>query len=330
MGMVDFDSRMSESLSFQNENYAIKVGYIVGVHYPTDEGYTNLGTKDILYDVSAYVIGPNGMAPVVFKNLRWGGGMFGNPNEYSRVSLLSPKNWNDGDEFTEDLAKQTSYVVFACDNGRSQNGYILGLAEHPLLKADSKELGHYWEQAFNGVSCNINKDGEYSVTFTGAILDSETNLFIEAPEETTGTTIKLDKEGSLILDNVKGESLKLDKKAKLIDVKAREMKVDVTEKDYKTTVKGKTVFLSEGNAVFNGKKIYIGKEGSTEPLVLGNKLASALGMLIRQFLWSVPLGMAGNIPVFPSPALRNNLVGWLNMYGVQNTSPFLSRKSFVE
>jgi hypothetical protein len=325
----------SEAVKLANEwnttDVALHAGYVVAIHYPnSDSQHQKWG--EAVYDIAAPVsFGTGGRAFTYYFDVRWAGGIVGSINDISRPRLNFPKGWKRGEEFTADMEKEASYVAFACANGIGQNAYIVGVIRHPSnASLDTKELGHYFTESYNGINTLINKDGEYSLTFTGAILDAESNKYIKAPDATTGTTIVLDKEGSLLLDNVKGESIKLDKKNQTTTVKARAMTVTVAEKDYaSSTTKGKITFLAKTNAVFNGAKVYIGKEGSTEPLVLGNKLATALKELIV-YLTADPLGVAGNIPVMMNPALKGNLNTWKNKYGTNNTSAFLSKKGFVE
>ena len=273
---------IAQAANLINANIALHVGYVGAIHYPGDEGYE--GNQIVTYDIAAPISdADSGIVWVTFRNARWGAGMFGGKQDFARARLCVPKGWSAGKPMTEDMINQSSRVAFVCENGRSQSAVIIGLTEHEALFDDSKELGHYWEQSFNGFSIGVDKDGQYSATFTGAILDPETNAYIEAPEETTGTTILMDKEGSVLFDDVKGESIKLDKKAKSIVTTARSIKTDVTDKDHATTAKGKITFLAQGNAVFDGKKVYIGKESeaSKNPLVLGNELARFVQQLLR-------------------------------------------------
>jgi hypothetical protein len=320
-------ARQSQARTFVDGNTDLHLGYVVDIHYPGDEGYES--SKFCLYDIVAPITLNGGSTTwMTFRNARWGGGLSGSSNDYTRVRLNVPKGWKAGSAFTKEMQAQSSYVVFMCENGRSQLPVILGLAEHPSLFDDNKELGHYWAQSFNGFSIGIDKDGQYSATFTGAILDPETNAYIEAPEATTGTTILMDKEGSILLDDVKGESIKLDKTAKAIVTTARSIKTDVTDKDHATTAKGKITFLATGNAVFDGKKIYIGKEGSAEPLVLGLKLAEFVQKLLTTLTGTEPMGQLGAMPVIMSPALKGKLLQLMS-YGTP-ASKFLSKKGYVE
>jgi hypothetical protein len=316
--------------NYFNNDTSVHVGYVVGIHYPNDAEYTSY--KYVTYDVLAISAqGDDPQTSLVYRNLHWAGGGMGDTNNVSRPRLRAAKGWSMSAPFTPEMEAQASLVAFACANGRTQDGYIIGVVDHPQnVWEDSRELGQHFWQSFNGINTYINKDGEYSVTFSGSILDPETNDYIEAPEATTGTTILMDKEGSILFDNVKGESIKLNKTDKAIQVRARAMQTVVSEKDHTTMApNGKVTFLAGTNAVFNGKKIYIGAEGTPEPMVKGDSLADGLGLLIR-YLTGADFGVMGQTPVFIHPNLRSNLVRWAAQYGVRKKAVFLSTKAFVE
>jgi hypothetical protein len=217
-----------------------------------------------------------------------------------------------------------------CENGFSQFGVIIGFSEHPSIAADEFVLGHHYVWKRNGISVTVNKDGEYSVEFSGAILDPNTNKHIAPPENTTGTFFRFTKEGGWTVDDVKGESISLDKTNGQINILARSMNTTTSEGDYNLSTKGKTNVQATGNAIFNGAKVYVGKEGSTEPLVKGNELANALDLLVRTFLETPLIGQAGPFPCFLHPTIRGKLMAWKNTYGRKRTAPFLSRKGYVE
>jgi hypothetical protein len=157
-----------------NGNVSLHTGFITAIHYPTDTGYE--GGKVILYDITAQVSLPGGGSTwMPFFNARWGASTAGSQQDFSRTRLSVPKGWKPGNPFTPEMQAQSSRVAFICENGRSQSAVIVGLLEHPSLFDDSKEWGHYSASSFNGVNTLIDKDGAWSVTFTGAILDPVTN-----------------------------------------------------------------------------------------------------------------------------------------------------------
>jgi hypothetical protein len=317
---------VAEQLS---SNVTIKQGYVVARHYPNEEGYKRF--KEVVYDVIAPAsLREEGVSWQFYRNVRWASGLGGTVKDFTEIQMMVPSQpWQPNTPITKELIEQTTAVTLLCINGQSNNAIVVGFARNPYRETvPSRDDGHYYRWDFNGMSSIIDKDGQYKVTFTGAVLDPQTNKYKDAPAETTGTYFQFSKEGNWSVDNAKGESILLDKKNKGLNIRAREMRVDISEKDYSMAVKGKMVFKSDGVAVLNGKKNYIGKEGATEPLVLGKKLTTALQKLITVLI-TPPIGVLGSAPVMPSPALIAGLNQWMAQYATP-TSPFLSRKGFVE
>lgn len=312
-----------------NSNSSLRVGYVVAVHYPEDDGWQEF--KVITYEVAAPVAAGNGAwSWQVYSNVRWGMSLGGSDKDFSRMSLRTPKGWKNGQEITPAIIANSTAVLFECWNGRSQFAYIVGFAEHDDLFSDSKTLGHNYRWDFNGVSTTINKDGEYRVEWTGAILNPETNAYKEPNEELAGAYLLFDKTGSIIADNFKGESIKLDKAAKELQAVSRSMALSTTEGDMNVSTKGKVNVQAQGNAVFNsGAKVYIGSEGSSQPLVRGTDLTDALKDLIDKILTVPLIGQAGPFPCILHPGLRAQLMAWKTIYATSE-SPFLSRKGYVE
>lgn len=327
-GVGGVGDRSAPLLDMLYANDGMRTGYIVAVHYPKDRGFES--AIEVTYDVVAPV--SNGMGVKnwqEYTNVKMAVGVGGTIEEYEILRPRVPRGWKTGSQITEDILKECSRVRFFCANGRATEAYIVGFLRHDNEVQDDKALGHYWLRKFNGVNTSINMDGEYSVEFTGAILDANTNFHIEPPAETTGTYFKFLKDGSWKVDDVKGESITLDKTNKKITVLARAMDTTTSEGDYNVTAKGKAVFKSDSNAVLNGKKNFIGSENATEPLVKGFELTDALKKLVDAFLNNPLVGRAGSIPVFLEPSLRAQLTAWSNVFG-RHGSPFLSRKGFVE
>lgn len=312
-----------------SNNATLKLGYVVAIHWPDEVGYQTF--KEPVYDILSYTsVDVEAATWQHFRNVRWGGGLGSNTKDFTDIRFTYPKEvWTPNTAPSIDMLKQCSAVTLLCLNGQSVGPYIVGFARHPYREVGlTKDDGYHYRWDFNGMSSIIDKDGQYKVMFTGAILDPSTNTYKEAPAETTGTFFQFTKEGNWLVDDAKGERILLDKKNASLNIQARKMAVDISEGDYSTNVKGKMFFQSEDKAVFNGKKVYIGKDGAKDPLVLGKKLTDALGKLI-QTLTTAPLGVLGSAPVMPSPALLAGLNAWKAQYCTP-TSPFLSKKGFVE
>lgn len=315
---------VAQAMNFNN--YALKVGYVVAVHEPDPKH------PETMYDVVTRTgLGDQAATWQLYTNLRVSAGLGGTAEEYTRVRLRAPRAKYDHKEgLTADQLREATCVVFTCEQGFSHLGYIVGFGEHPNLVADDMDLGHYYKWAFNGITSIVNSDGEYSVEFTGAILDPNTNFHVAPPEPTTGTFFKFSKDGGWLVDDVKGESITLDKPNATLDMVARNMDITITEHNLNGTAKEKVHFVAGTNAIFNGGKVYIGKEGAGDPLVLGNHLADALDKLVRILTENPIVGRAGKIPVMLFEPVKTQLQMWRKLYGKKNTSPFLSRKGYVE
>jgi hypothetical protein len=327
LGATDAYSQGGVAAILNSQNTTLKTGYVVGIHYPLDKGYEE--ATEIVYDVVARSsVGMDASTSHLYTNVRLGARLGGTENDFASLTLRSVKSYDHSKGLSELQKQECSVVLIECENGMSQNAIIVGFGRHPKLVAASQQLGHNYIFNFNGISTTISKDGEYAITFTGGILDANSNTYLKPPEATTGTFLKFLKDGSWTVDDAKGESIKLDKPGKALNAVARAINVTTTEKDYNLKTKGKVVIQATGNAVFNsGKKIYIGKEGATDPLVLGNKLAEAMKQLVT--ILSIPvIGQAGPFPCVS--AFAAPLSAWGQLYGAKNISPFLSKKGYVE
>jgi hypothetical protein len=308
-------------------NYALRLGYVVNIHYPGSCGYE--AKDETLYDVACKANGAMETASWhLYYNCRIGVGVGGTEQDFTRFTLRSPRTPFDATKgLTLEQQNESSYVALLCENGLSQYGFIIGFGQHPKLGADSGSQGHYWQWNFNGMVSSINRFGEYSVTYTGTTLDLASNTYKPPADNIAGSTFKFLRQGGWMVHDAYGESISLDNAGKRLLLQGRSALIQTSEGNLDVKTKGKVDVQATGNAVFNSTaKVYIGKEGSTEPLVLGNKLTQALKELVD--ILSVPtIGQAG--PFMCVSGLVSPLKGWAAKYGVKNTSPFLSRKGFV-
>lgn len=328
LAVTDAPHQGSMAEALNSTNTAVRVGYVVSVHYPLDKDYEK--ATEVTYDVATRSsIGSGASAWHLYTNVRLGVRLGGSINDFSRFRIRSPKAKYDASKgLTPEQIAECSAVMIECENGQSQNGIIVGFAEHPNLPPDDKLLGHYYRWDFNGMSSSINKDGEQRTTFTGAILDPNNNQYIAAPSDTTGTYTLFDKNGSWWANNVKGESLVLDKPGKRAKLTGRSITLQSLEGNVNVASKAKVDVQATSNAVFNGRKVFTGKEGSSNPHVKGHVLADALNKLVT-ILSNGPIGALGLAPVATHPVVVAQLQAWKAIYA-QKSSPFLSRKAYVE
>lgn len=320
LSVSDAMDRGAQTYEYSFNNTTLRRGYTVGIHYPGDKGYEKV--KDVLYDVAVQAsLGHEAEAWQVYRNVGVGIRLFGSKEEYTRFSIRTPRaTWDSEQGLTAEILAESSCVLVECEDGRSDKSKIVGFWEHPDTPPDDKELGHYWKWAFNGISQEVNKDGEYSVEFTGAILDPNTNFHVKAPENTTGTYFKFTKEGGWLVDDVKGESITLDKAGKKLSLAGRNIDL-ASQGTFAVTAKGNASIVTQGNltleagktVTIKGEKVKVGK--GNEPMVLGHKLWDALDKLMSILLAS---NLSGNTKI--------DLMKWK----MTENKKYWSRKGFLE
>jgi hypothetical protein len=182
-------------------------------------------------------------------------------------------------------------VVVAAIDGSYYNLVILGsLKNHARNTAEERKSEDMFSYSiYNGIETEINKDGEYKLTFKGKpinedkLLKHEDGAEIEPPEydeEIGGSSFKMEKDGSISFSDAHKEILqifKIDKTANEFSFASKETKfkisgkddlVSFTSKDYKIEAKDsfkvetKDVELKgSGSIKINSQKVAIGSSG---------------------------------------------------------------------
>jgi hypothetical protein len=299
----------------------LREGYIVGKHHPDDPkdpDYAN--RKSIVYDVLCMQYnngGPLTPDKVQCELLT----PLGSMSDKGEITLRTPKSWNwpemtDNPDLNrskvgsalQNLVRKTTRVLVLFLNGRTDKGIIIGcLPNEQGVDGTAEKMkledGHHYSHYFNGISTEINKEGEYLVVSTLNVLDTEENIVPDPDPDKAGTFIKIDKDGSVFLD-ANPDYIAIDKVNHNLELYAQE-------------------------------NTYIGSPTtSTENLVLGQKLVAALTQLIT--LLTTPPLTGPAIPGQPlpmNPALIPLLKpGWINMYLGTPPSPttVLAEKKFTE
>jgi phage baseplate assembly protein gpV len=104
-----------------------------------------------------------------------------------------------------------SKVLLLCINGEHSNAVIVGGLRDQSDKSgfggkEAKDLGHYFHFNFNGVSADIDKDGQFTLVYNGATkIDGTTSV----DSSKTGTRFQLDKEGNARLGDKDDKNLLL-------------------------------------------------------------------------------------------------------------------------
>jgi len=196
-------SQQPKNGEHQFSNVALRVGKIVKIYYPKDSN--NISKKFIEYDVrAAQSKSGSGANLIVYRNCRLNN-VFGASNNFL-THTLHPSVLEKG------VYKKGANVIFMCIDGIVSTGcIILGAVESEnQLKIYDEQDGQFYDFNFNGINYNINKDGEWTVTFN-SVIDPDGK---KANEAASGTQIKIDKEGRVKISDNEGQYWEIDRVAK--------------------------------------------------------------------------------------------------------------------
>jgi len=143
---------------------------------------------------------------------------FGGIADFSNKKMRKPKDSKKVLKSGSIKNQNGTIVLLLCIDGSTDQGVIIGSVQHPDRKAGTltKDLGHHMEGEFNGVNWKIDKDGALTVTFKSAT-DNDGK-----PQDTKagGSSLKMEKDGSLQVSDGNKETIRLDKTNKTIAVTA--------------------------------------------------------------------------------------------------------------
>lgn len=207
--------------------YVLRVGVVTKIIYPMkSDGSPNdesESKKFIEYVVNVfYKDMKNGtFAPRDFRCTVMN--LFGGLADYSTYTLrpsdpsTSKAVWGTG-----------SKVLILCENAEYYKSHIIGGIRDTLndeLDQDRMRvgLGHFWNFRFNGIDWNVNKNGELTITYTGA---SKIDGTTDVEDTIAGTKIQMLSNGNLqFATNSDEEILIIDKANKQISLNVEGEKV---------------------------------------------------------------------------------------------------------
>lgn len=192
---------------------------------------------------------------------------------------------------SHDFTKQNgSTVLILCLDGFSEKAIIIGgipnLTTEGIRKSTlTQDNGLHLEGEYNGVNWQINKEGEFTLTFRSKT-DNDGKV---ADEKAGGTFAKIDKEGSVEVNTtLEGDDetkIKMDKTAKDISAKAGN-NIDLTAKkdinatsdaNIKGTAKANVEFAAEGSAKYTSKSAFDIKSDAAVNIKGANIMAESDG-----------------------------------------------------
>jgi hypothetical protein len=230
-----------------NDPY-LRIGRVVRAHYPGEE--TNANGTATEYDVEVEYVDINGAhTRQVYPRCQIAS-LFGGIADQVRFTPRK-KTTQRADEDDD----EGSLVLLLCINGNSRAGVIMGGLDHPAATKDAKDDGHNLKFSFNGISFEINKDGELTLTYKGAT-KSDGELSDDADEDASGSKVAFTKDGSVEISTADdNQHIRLNHADKKLDIKTdAELHIEVTG----------------GNVNIESDGTHIGGENASEALVMGS------------------------------------------------------------
>jgi hypothetical protein len=240
-----FQEDDGESSDFYNKSFNnahLRVGIVLSVYDIEDE--QNILKASPEYDVMTLEQESDmGVNTTIYKNCLTMD-RFGGVADYFQMKLRPVKDVIKTKTQVEFASETGSVVLILCLDGMSEKAVIVGGMQNPSKQILTKEKGHHLEGEYNGVNYQVNKDGELTVTFRSKTNDDGTISKEEQDkpeaERAGGSFLKLDKTGSIELNDNKTESIKIDKTAQTISIKSEKTTSVVTNDEINLTSKNST------------------------------------------------------------------------------------------
>lgn len=202
----------------------LRTGIITSVFYTDDPN--NISKRFIEYNVDVTSSHSNGSVnTITYRNCRHLD-IFGAINKHENFVLETS---------TPDGKSQGSKCLILCIDGINASGgaIIIGGLQDGDLTPWKRSDGQFYDFSYNGIDININKDGEYTLTFNSYI-DQKGK---KANEKAAGTVIKIDKNGNYSLSNNEDQSIKVDRSEQQITIKDPENSILIDKKNKKIDLK---------------------------------------------------------------------------------------------
>lgn len=187
-----------------NEGLKMQAGQVEKIHFIDDA--SNVSKAFVEYDVS--VRDARG-GQSTYRNLRSMSSIFGTndfeetilePNEFAFTGKLDPSNLFSN--------KNGTMVLIAFIDGSKDKPTVVGAINHPRKKDGAKRTdGIRKKGEFRGLQWEINKEGEFSLTYNG----NKTPDGKLARPGTGPTQIKIDNKGVLTITDNKGQKFSMDR-----------------------------------------------------------------------------------------------------------------------
>jgi len=235
------------------QNYALRMGYVVGAHSPDGKGQDGQDDPDgkkqsdrkfYVYDVICQQVDAYGAeVEVLYRRCRQMESL-GNSADRSSYTLRAASEFTG--HISQKVLDTATKVVLLCGNGRSSSPVILGCLQHGGGVAQKEEDGHNFAFEFNGVQQTINKDGELQIRYRGATKIDGT-LDDNANADAEGSTLIFNKDGDIkVYTKDEKQFIHLNHKDKKLEILADE--------EWNVKVNKKLIFEAGDDISITGKK----------------------------------------------------------------------------
>jgi hypothetical protein len=271
-------------------NTSLRTGIVVAAYEIDDE--LNFNKKFPEYDVLVVEQDKNStVEPVLYKNCV-AIDSFGGVADFFEFKIRPVNNVSEDKEVEVDANFQKQFgnvVLILCLDGSADKGIIIKSLPHPGRKTTlTTENELHLEGEYNGLNWKIDKEGSLTVTFRS----KTDNQGKPQDEQSGGTFVKMDKEGSIELNtNLKEKdatSVKLDKTKKDINITAGQNISNVAQKnlsllaegDLSGSAKGSLSFVTEGAAKISAKS-GLSLDGSSQVDIKGDTTKITGGNMVQ-------------------------------------------------
>ena len=219
------------------------LGQVQKVHYVDDR--TNQSKQFVEYDVN--IRDANGGSST-YSNVRLANSLVSGLNDFDETVLEENSYSAQGKLGPSNNFKNQNgaLVIISFIDGQLDKPYITGIVPHPKHSGAKRSEGVRKKGEFRGLEWEVNKLGEFTLTYNGDKLSNGKS----SRAETSGTSIKIDSTGALTVSDNEGQTVKVDRVSKTIVASTQGASVtlggEVGEVDIKDAG-GARVSLASGN-----------------------------------------------------------------------------------
>ncbi len=307
---------MQSARSLSKTNFKLLVGQIVQIYYPDDPN--SYSGKSIEYDVNVFESNENGSVNLHTYFRCRTMDMFGGQADYTEYTLRP-----DPIDSNTPNTTNASLVLVLCLNGVTEAGsafIVGGMKNLQNAIARTSDDGHFHDFQFNGIRQFIDNDGALTISFQSGTDISGNPVNAAA----SGTMIKIDKDGKVIVSDNENQSMTFDRVNKNVTItnESETILVDKANKAISITSGGDINDKATGKQYIESGDAMTIKSGSDMTVNSGNNFTQEVSSNVNQKSgsnWNINAGSNVNIQAGANLMLQGGniaqLKGTINMIG---------------